>query len=108
MSFRVVPIAAGLLLAVAGCNNSITGSGTGAGPDEAAGMAAVGNAGEGTCGAIERQVLVGESVTVLNDAELPDDARVLFPGAAVTQDFMGARLNIEIGTDDRISRIYCG
>jgi hypothetical protein len=92
----LIPVA-GLALALAACAQ-LTGEG-----GEMAGMP-----GGGDCGAAERQDLIGQSFTVLNDATLPEDARVLFPGAVVTQDFAPGRLNITVGTNDRIERIYCG
>lgn len=65
-------------------------------------------AGDTACGADARQEWVGQNVTVLNTAELPETARVMFPGAAATMDFRPDRLNITIGTDDSITRVYCG
>jgi hypothetical protein len=62
----------------------------------------------GTCGADTRQDLVGQTFTVLNDAELPDDTRVLFPGAVMTEDNQPGRLNITVGPDDVIGQVYCG
>ncbi|WP_162683211.1 I78 family peptidase inhibitor [Rhodobacteraceae bacterium DSL-40] len=64
--------------------------------------------GSDTCNAAPYEKMVGQRVTVLNDADLPKDARVLFPGAAVTEEFIGDRLNITIGTDDTIKDVYCG
>jgi len=65
-------------------------------------------AGDEACGADGRQDWVGQNVAVLNNAELPATARVMFPGAAATTDFRPDRLNVTIGTDDAISRVYCG
>ncbi|CAN5744912.1 hypothetical protein BH23PSE1_BH23PSE1_14250 [soil metagenome] len=67
-------------------------------------MAAAGDA----CGAEPRQDFVGQSVAVLNDAELPENRRVLFPGMMATTDFLPERLNIDVGPDDEIVRVYCG
>lgn len=64
--------------------------------------------GADACGAAERQAFVGQRVDALNDVELPDDTRVLFPGAAVTQDLRPDRLNITIGGDETITEVYCG
>ena len=99
---------AGISLLLAACSNTIPQTGTGAASvttAEAGGGAA---AADGSCGAEERQVLVGQRVDVLNDAELPDNMRVLFPGSAVTQDYDPSRMNISIGENDSITRIYCG
>ena len=65
--------------------------------------------GADACGAVERQVFVGQRVDTLNDVELPEDTRVLFPGSvADTETEVADRLTIIIGTDDTISRVYCG
>lgn len=60
------------------------------------------------CGAAGRQALVGTSVGALDSATLPENRRIIFPGQAVTRDFQAERLNVEIGADDRIARVYCG
>jgi hypothetical protein len=60
------------------------------------------------CGAAARQDLVGTSVGGLDAATLPENRRVLFPGMAATMDFQPERLNVEVGADDRIARVYCG
>ncbi len=60
------------------------------------------------CGAAERQALVGTSVGALDSATLPENRRIIFPGQAVTMDFQAERLNVEIGSDDMIARVYCG
>jgi hypothetical protein len=78
-------------------------------PETAATPAAQPTAAAGDpCGAQAFQALVGDSVGGLDAATLPDDRRVIFPGMAVTQDYRPERLNVEIGPDDRITRIYCG
>jgi hypothetical protein len=88
---RHVLLPAGLVLALAACAQT---SGEGA---------------PGTCGAEARQDLVGQTFTVLNDAELPEDTRVLFPGAVTAEeDNQPGRLNITIDTDDVIGQVYCG
>jgi hypothetical protein len=62
----------------------------------------------GSCGAEAHQDWVGQQVSVLNDVELPPDARVLFPGARTTMDFSEARLNVSVDASDTITRVYCG
>lgn len=64
--------------------------------------------GSDACGAAPRQEFVGQRVDALNDVELPEDARVLFPGSAATTDEVPERLNFTIDTDDTITRVYCG
>jgi Peptidase inhibitor I78 family len=62
----------------------------------------------GTCGAADHQAWVGQSVAVLNDAALPEGARVLFPTTPATMDYRAERLNIAVDKSDKISRVYCG
>ncbi len=73
--------------------------------DEAATSVA---AGDDACGAAGLQSLVGTSVGTLDPATLPDPNRVIFPGQAVTMDFRAERVNVEIGPDDLVVRVYCG
>lgn len=64
--------------------------------------------GENACGAAELQSLVGTSVGSLDPATLPEPRRVIFFGQAVTMDFRADRLNVEIGKDDKVARVFCG
>jgi hypothetical protein len=85
----------GLVLGLAACAEMQGGS-----PDAAA---------EGrTCGADERQGWVGQSVASLNDIDLPEGTRVLFPTTPATMDFNPERLNVSVDASDNISRVYCG
>lgn len=61
-----------------------------------------------TCGADERQAWVGQSVASLNDIDLPEGARVLFPTTPATMDYNPERLNVSVDASDTISRVYCG
>lgn len=63
---------------------------------------------ENACGAAELQSLVGTSVGTLDASALPEPRRVIFPGQPVTMDYRAERLNVEIGKDDKIARVYCG
>lgn len=60
------------------------------------------------CGAAGLQTLVGTSVGTLDPSTLPEPRRIIFPGQAVTMDLVAERLNVEIGADDQVSRVYCG
>lgn len=60
------------------------------------------------CGAGARQGLVGQSAGVLDPSSFPEGTRVLFPGMAATMDFAPGRMNVEVGGDDRVARVYCG
>ena len=85
----------GLALALAACAEMQAGS-----PDAVA---------EGrTCGADERQAWVGQSVASLNDIDLPEGSRVLFPTTPATMDYNPERLNVSVDAGDAISRVYCG
>jgi Peptidase inhibitor I78 family len=61
-----------------------------------------------TCGADGRQDWVGQSVASLNDIDLPEGTRVLFPTTPATMDFNAERLNVAVDAADNISRVYCG
>lgn len=65
-------------------------------------------ASDDACGAAALQPLVGTSVGTLDPATLPEPRRIIFPGQAVTMDFAAERLNVEIGPDDAVARVYCG
>jgi hypothetical protein len=61
-----------------------------------------------SCGADERQDWVGQSVAALNEIELPEGTRVLFPSTPATMDFNPERLNVSVDAADTIARVYCG
>lgn len=92
------PAAAALLLALAGCLPAAENAGE-TGPAAAA---------QDACGAVALQSLVGTSVGELDPATLPEPRRIIFPGQAVTMDYVEGRLNVEIGADDRVARVFCG
>jgi len=95
MTRPVLMLGPALLLALAACAEMRASS-----PEAAA---------EGrTCGADERQAWVGQSVASLNDVDLPDGTRVLFPTTPATMDFNAERLNVAVDAADAISRVYCG
>lgn len=98
MRVSEVGVTFAVLVALAGCTSAIR---TAEVEEELAG-------GPDTCGAVEYTVLIGEEFTVLNDAPLPDNRRVLFPGAAVGEDTDETRLNIIVDTEDTITEVYCG
>lgn len=105
MQARTILTASALVAALAGCNVVAT---DGGGEDDGgAGMAASASD-EDACGAAGLQGIVGTSVGELQAASLPENRRIIFPGMAVTMDFQPERLNVEIGSDDRIARVFCG
>jgi hypothetical protein len=63
---------------------------------------------ENACGASEYQSFVGQRVDALNEVDLPEGARVLFPTTPATMDYNPQRLNITIGGNDLIERAFCG
>jgi hypothetical protein len=65
-------------------------------------------AGSGTCVADAHQDWVGQRIDVLNDVDLPEGTRVLFPTTPATMDYRGDRLNVSVDKADTISRVYCG
>ncbi|HHB80305.1 MAG TPA: hypothetical protein ENK83_00955, partial [Aliiroseovarius sp.] len=60
-----------------------------------------------TCGAVELLELVGQPVKEVAPPVL-ENARVIRPGQAVTMDFSPTRLNLDLATQDRIARVWCG
>lgn len=65
-------------------------------------------AGGDVCGASDLQNLVGTSVGTLDPSTLPEPRRIVFPGQMTTTDAVPERLNVEIGSDDLVARVYCG
>jgi hypothetical protein len=89
-----------LLAVLPACETLQTATGTGETPPaQAAGDA---------CGAAGLQSLLGSSVGDLDPATLPANSRVLFPGMGATMDYAPGRVNVVVGTNDRIERVYCG
>lgn len=67
-----------------------------------------------TCNAEAAQSFVGMQASELNVAEAKTaagakgDVRVIAPGQAVTMDYRGDRLNVEVDDGNVITRISCG
>lgn len=59
------------------------------------------------CKQASYQGLVGQTDAVLRTLMLPAGSRVIGPSDAVTADYRPDRLNIETGTDHRITKIAC-
>ena len=62
----------------------------------------------GECPASQHQDWVGQRVDVLNDVDLPEPTRVLFPTTPATMDLRTDRMNVEVDKADTIVRVYCG
>ena len=63
---------------------------------------------ENTCGAAELQGLVGRDAAVLQTMRFSQTVRIIRPGTAVTMDYIVERLNIQIDSNEKISRVNCG
>jgi hypothetical protein len=93
--FRILGLGLGLALTLGACAE--TGKG---GPGGLLG-------GDDACKASEHQDWVGKRVDVLNDVDLPEGTRVLFPTTPATMDFRPDRLNVSVDKNDVIDRVYC-
>jgi len=62
----------------------------------------------GSCPADAHQDWVGKRVDVLNDVDLPQGTRVLFPTTPATMDYREDRLNVSVDKADKIARVFCG
>ncbi len=62
----------------------------------------------GTCPADAHQDWVGKRIDVLNEVELPEGTRVLFPTTPATMDYREDRMNVTVDKADTITRVYCG
>lgn len=63
---------------------------------------------EDVCGAAPLQNLVGEAASAADALDLKEGSRVLQYNAPATTDFRADRLNITIGKDGNIARVFCG
>lgn len=93
--FRILGPGLGLVLALAACAQ--IGTKAGAPTVEA-----------GSCAAADHQDWVGKRVDVLNEVDLPEGTRVLFPTTPATMDYRAERMNIAVDKKDVITRVYCG
>jgi hypothetical protein len=64
--------------------------------------------GPGTCGASSWASLVGQPRSVLDSIMLPQPVRIREAGSAMTMDYDPARLDVDIGNDGKIARVWCG
>ncbi len=97
MPLRTPLIGLGLLLFLGACAEM-----------KSAGLGGAAAQGGGTCEAAAHQDWVGQRIDVLNDVDLPEGARVLFPTTPATMDQREDRLNIQVDKADTIVRVYCG
>lgn len=103
---HVAGLALGAVLALGACDQ-LKKTGETLEGDAAAGEAKV-VAGEDECGATAHQNLVGTGAGALDPGALPAGTRVIFPGMPVTMDFRAERMNVEVGSGDKVARVFCG
>jgi hypothetical protein len=60
------------------------------------------------CGAAELQDLVGQPQGAASAITFAVPVRIIQPNSAVTMDLREDRLNVEVGADGNIARIFCG
>ena len=60
------------------------------------------------CGSRAFENLVGTPGAQVNDSMFPAGSRVLRPGMVMTMDYRSERLNVVIGEDGTVERVYCG
>lgn len=65
-------------------------------------------AAELACDAAQWQHLMGQTYVPDAPFELPENARVLRPGQAMTMDHNPRRLNFELDINSMVARIWCG
>jgi len=63
---------------------------------------------QNACGAAGMQDLLGKDKAIFAAMTLPMGTRIIEPGMAVTEEYSPTRLNIDLGTDGRITRVWCG
>lgn len=61
-----------------------------------------------TCPPFDFHALVGQLQSAAEGISYGGEMRIIRPGMAVTMDYSPSRLNVEIGADGRIARIFCG
>ena len=60
------------------------------------------------CSANEYQHVVGSPGGEVQDDMFPKVARILRPGMVMTMDYRSERLNVVIGKENTVERVYCG
>ncbi|MEM9437367.1 MAG: I78 family peptidase inhibitor [Pseudomonadota bacterium] len=60
------------------------------------------------CQADRYQSLVGQTHDDLLKTRILGPVRVIRPNQAVTMDFIATRLNIELDSEEVVTRVYCG
>ncbi len=61
-----------------------------------------------SCHMAEHQSLIGQVGANIDRATLPTGARVICHDCVVTMDYRADRLNIDLGTDGKVTRLHCG
>ncbi|MEM9350960.1 MAG: I78 family peptidase inhibitor [Pseudomonadota bacterium] len=60
------------------------------------------------CQADRFQSLVGKTHDDLLKTQILGPVRIIRPNQAVTMDFIATRLNIELNSEEVVTRVYCG
>ena len=113
------PLALASFLTLAACSGSGAPAGDAQGAQPAAStststpQASSGQPPRNQCHAQAAQFLVGQAygATTLEQARAAagaDEARMLRPDSMITKEYKVGRLNVVVGTDNRISRVHCG
>ena len=63
---------------------------------------------EDPCSARTFENLVGTPGDQVRDSMFPAGSRVLRPGMVMTMDYRSERLNVVIGEEGTVERVYCG
>lgn len=90
----------GLTLALTGCDSMKSSS---APTTETAAAT-----GSDQCGASAHQDLIGTGAGSLDSSTLPKGTLVHFPGVPAAKDSQPTRMNVSIGSGDKVDRVYCG
>ncbi|GIK49544.1 MAG: hypothetical protein KJZ75_02680 [Hyphomonadaceae bacterium] len=61
-----------------------------------------------SCQMAAHQNLIGRSEAEIDRASLPEGARVICFNCPVTLDYRAERLNVELGPDGKVAKLYCG
>lgn len=59
------------------------------------------------CGASELQDLIGQPESALSSRDFAPGTRIIGPEDAITADYNGSRLNIELGADGKVTKVDC-
>ena len=114
MRLHVLPWALGAAWALGACTGpSTAASGQTLKTADAPARVSTGQPPRNRCDAQPLQAWLGQPYTPNTLARAlaaagADEARMLRPDTPITKEYQTGRLNLVVGTDNRISRVYCG